>query len=463
MSKSGTQLLDVAGVLDRRISPYQIWIFAFCFLLSFIDGLDSQIASVTVSMIARDMALDAKAIGPLLAASQFGSLVGALTLGWCGDRFGRRPTIIVCMALLALTTFLTAHASSLPVLIALRFLTGLGVGGALPCYLALSAEFSPVRYRATIISIVFCAVPCGGIVIGILAAALLGSHGWQFLYFLCSGLTLAMFVAALLWLPESPALLIASGNAQAGVRKIMRRVIGGGAPMDDVEFTTSTPQGKARQSIGRLFSDSRTAFTVLLWMAFYLSYAVIIGSLVWTPGLMKQAGMSVSEGSILLSLFNFGGVVGILVGGQLADRARGSFSAILAVLFLIGAGALALLGAGGHGMVLASLWATAAGLLLTAGQAGIYSLAGLVYPLSARSTGIGWGSAMGRVGAATGPLFVGAMVSAGWSVPMTYAGVAVLALVNVPVLVLIHTTVKRRKLLSVQEAPAGAVPAAQST
>jgi MFS family permease len=198
-------------------------------------------------------------------------------------------------------------------------------------------------------------------------------------------------------------------------------------------------------------------------MAFYLSYAVIIGSLVWTPGLMKQAGMSVSEGSILLSLFNFGGVVGILVGGQLADRARGSFSAILAVLFLIGAGALALLGAGGHGMVLASLWATAAGLLLTAGQAGIYSLAGLVYPLSARSTGIGWGSAMGRVGAATGPLFVGAMVSAGWSVPMTYAGVAVLALVNVPVLVLIHTTVKRRKLLSVQDAPAGAVPAAQST
>ena len=322
----------------------------------------------------------------------------------------------------------------------------------------MASEFSPSRYRATIISIVFCAVPCGGIVIGILAAVLLGSHGWQFLYILCSGLTAVMLVTSLFILPESPALLLVKGDAQERVRRIMRRVVGDGSDISNVRFVSLVQQSSSRESISRLFSDSRTAFTVLLWCAFYLSYAVIIGSLVWMPGLMKQSGMTISEGSIILSLFNFGGVVGILVGGQLADRARNSFSMILAGLFLLGSVALGFLGGVGTAVTLAMIVATAAGFLLTSGQAGIYSLAGLVYPVSARSTGIGWGSALGRIGAASGPLFVGTMVSMGWSVQTTYGGLALLALLNVPVLFLIHRVVNKRRLLTAhsEEARAGA-------
>ena len=133
---SSTGQLDVGSVLGRRISPYQFGVFFFCFLLSLIDGLDSQIASVTAPHIARDLGLEGKAVGLLLASSQIGSLLGAITLGWCGDRFGRRPTIIACMILLAGATYLTAFATSLDTLLLLRFLTGLGVGGRaseLPC------------------------------------------------------------------------------------------------------------------------------------------------------------------------------------------------------------------------------------------------------------------------------------------------------------------------------------------
>ncbi|MCK8784749.1 MFS transporter [Roseomonas sp. NAR14] len=441
---TATNVVDVEALIDRRIGRYQIGIFVLCFLVSLMDGLDSQITSVTGPLMARDLGLPPAALGPLLSASQIGSLVGALALGFCGDRFGRRPTLLACGLLFSVATLATAMAETLPVLLVLRAITGLGIGGAVPCYLALGAEFAPRRHRAGIVALILGAVPCGGIIAGLIGAGLLGDLGWRNVYLGCGVLSLGVCLLLAWRLPESPGFLIASRAAATRIRAVLAPL----APPGVVAEATLFRSGEPRQQgvpVTRLFADGRAPVTLLLWLAFFVTYLVLIGGLVWTPGLMRQSGMSAEGGALALMFNNVGGILGIVCAGQIIDRFRGAFTPLMVLLFLGGAAATGLVGQAAPNFWGVILACGATGLFMAAGLSGLYAFATLLYPAEMRSTGLGWASGFGRVGAAAGPLLGGTLFAAGQPARVIFLVFGLAAVVNAGAILAIAFCSRRRR------------------
>lgn len=437
--------VNVTALIDRKVSAYQLWLFAICFLISLVDGLDSQIMSVTGPMIARELQLPAGALGPLLSASQWGSLIGAFGIGFFADRWGRRQTLLACGLLFSVTTLATAWADNFSSLFALRIITGLGIGGAVPCYLALAAEYAPERKRAGVVAIILGAVPCGGILAGLLGAGLLSNFDWQTVYKVCGVFSLLISLLMYLSLPESLSFMITRSFEARKIRLVLHKL----APNESYETATHftiNEEIKRDAPVRHLFTESRAALTVLLWIAFFINYLVLIGTLVWTPMLMKQAGMSIAEGSLALTFNNIGGIIGIIVAGQLFDRFRSSLFSMLSGMFLAGAVATALIGYSAPNFIEVCIMSTLAGLLIPAGLSGLYGLSAIIYPTFMRSTGIGWGSGFGRIGSSMGPVLVGLMFAAGWSTPLTTLSLGVIALINVVCVLLMSVLIKRRNV-----------------
>jgi len=300
--------MNVSALIDRRFSTFQIEVLILCFFMSLIDGFDSQIMSVAVPAVVEDMNLPPSALGALLSASQWGALVGALTLGNYADRVGRRLVLIFCGLLLSATMIGTAMAGSHLELVVLRILTGLGVGGAMPCFIALSIEYSPRRYRSTVASIVCSGVPVGGIVVGMMGAAMMPELGWRSVFWAGGALSLAVTLLTAWRIPESVAFAIAQRYPAAAIRRILERLAPGEIDAGETRFfTDDSAAGQVKASVRELFRGNLAWVTMLCWIAFFLSYIVLIGTLVWTPGLMRQSGMDMSSASLVLSLNNVGG------------------------------------------------------------------------------------------------------------------------------------------------------------
>ncbi|MEK9280905.1 MULTISPECIES: MFS transporter [unclassified Bradyrhizobium] len=437
------EVVNVSALIDRKVSGYQWWLFAICFLISLIDGLDSQIMSVTGPMIARGLKLSPGALGPLLSASQWGALIGAFGIGFFSDRWGRRRMLLVCGLLFSTATLATAWAESFSTLLTLRIVTGLGIGGAVPCYLALAAEYAPERNRAGVVAVVLGAVPCGGILAGLLGAGLLSSFDWQTVYKVCGALSLLISLLLYASLPESLSFMITRGFDVDKIRAVLQKL----APNRGYEATTRfviNEEIKRDAPVRHLFTERRAPMTGLLWIAFFINYLVLVGTLVWTPMLLKQAGMSIAEGSLALTFNNIGGIIGIVVAGQLFDRFRSSLFWLLSGMFLGGALATALIGYSVPSFIEVCIMSTLAGLLIPAGLSGLYGVSALIYPTFMRSTGIGWSSGFGRVGSSMGPVLVGLMFAAGWSTPLTTLSLGLIALANVVCVWLMSILIKRR-------------------
>lgn len=443
--------VNVTALIDRGVGRYQVWLFTICFLISLVDGLDSQIMSVTGPMMARDLQLPPGALGPLLSASQWGSLIGAFAIGFFADRWGRRHTLLACGLVFSVATLATAWADSFTALFVLRVVTGLGIGGAVPCYLALSAEYAPERKRAGVVAIILGAVPCGGILAGLLGAGLLNTFDWHTVYKVCGTFSLLVSLLMYVSLPESLSFMITRGYDPAIIRAVLAKLAPNETSSAASHFMINE-EIKRDAPVRHLFTESRGPLTLLLWIAFFINYLVLIGTLVWTPTLMKQTGMSIAEGSLALTFNNVGGIIGIIVAGQLFDRFRSSLFPLLSGMFLAGALATALIGYSAPNFVQVCVFSTLAGFFIPAGLSGLYGLSALIYPTFMRSTGIGWGSGFGRIGSSTGPLLVGLMFAASWTTPLTTLTLGMIAMTNVACILLMGLLVKRRNAAAIAPA-----------
>lgn len=437
-------VVNVSTVINRGISPYQLWLFVICFLISLVDGLDSQVMSVTGPVMARDLQLPAGTLGPLLSASQWGSLVGAFGIGFFADRWGRRQTLLVCSLIFSIGTLATAFAESFTTLFVLRVITGLGVGGAVPCYLALAAEYAPDNRRAGVVATILGAVPCGGIVAGLLGASLLDSFNWHVVYQACGLFSLLVTLLVYVSLPESLSFMIARRHDPASIGAVLARLRPNDVDLSRAKFIIDE-EIKQDAPVRHLFTESRGPLTIILWLTFFVTYLVLLGTLVWTPTLMKQAGMTIAEGALTLTFNNVGSIIGMIIAGQLLDRYRSALHWLLSAVFLIGALATMMIGTAAPSFMMVSIFSAIAGFCMGGGLSGLYALAALIYPTFMRSTGIGWGSGFGRVGSSMGPLVVGLMFAASWTTPTTLLTLGVAALANVAFILLIGFLMWRRQ------------------
>jgi MFS family permease len=191
-------LINVSHLIDDgSVTRFQVLVIGLCSLVAFLDGLDSLSIAVAAPLIADSLGLAKSALGPIFSAALLGAMIGALTFGALGDRYGRKRILIAAVMVFAVFTFTTAHVTSYPTLLAARFAAGLGLGGATPCFIALASEYAPSRRRAMVASLIWAAFPLGGAIGGFLNAYILTHFGWQAIFlvggsFACHGRALAM-------------------------------------------------------------------------------------------------------------------------------------------------------------------------------------------------------------------------------------------------------------------------------
>jgi AAHS family 4-hydroxybenzoate transporter-like MFS transporter len=418
--------LDVAAFIDsRKVSAFQIGIVALCFLVLVVDGFDTASIGFLAPAIREEWGLTPAQLAPLFAAGLFGLMAGAFIGGPLADLIGRKTLLLCCVLFFGLASVVSSHASSIGELVLLRFLTGLGLGGALPSSLTLTSEYCPSARRGLLVTTMYCGFSVGSALGGLVSAHMVGAFGWRSVLLLGGALPLGL--APLLWwkLPESARFIVLKGKAVERLAATFRRI----APQEDfrdVRFALATQPPRA-SPIARLFQPGLVEGTVLLWVAFFMSLMVIYLLSSWLPTLIRSTGVSLKTASIVAAMFQVGGTSGGIVLGLLMDRFRPQH--VLAAAYGCAAVFIALIGSVSAQPWLVAVALFGAGFCISGGQTAASAFTAGFYPTDCRSTGVGWSSGVGRVGSIIGSLLGGLMLSLGWGLPAVFVVAALPALI----------------------------------
>ena len=417
-----------------KISTLQILTLVLCFLVVAADGFDVAAAGYVAPLLKREWGLAAPQMGPIFGAGLFGLTIGSFVFGPMADRIGRRRVIVVSMLLFALGSIACGYADSVSTLVLLRFLTGLGLGGAMPAALTLSSEFAPERNRALLVTLMFCGFTLGLAFGGGIAALLIPRFGWQGVFFF--GGAVPLVLAPLIWwlLPESLRFMAGKPKYEAEARSVLRRLTG----RDDVRLEAVLPAERgaaaSRSSvIATLFSEHYRAGTLLLWLTFFCTLWVYYQVSSWLPTVMTDSGIAVTEAATIGAMMPVGGTIGSLINARLMDRFNPFF--VLTASYVVAALSIVWIGVAitHPGWLYLAVFCT--GLGLSGAQTGANVLVSSFYTTVARATGVSWALAVGRigsiVGSVTGGLLLAAVASKQtafivFAVPAVIAGCAML-------------------------------------
>jgi MFS transporter, AAHS family, 4-hydroxybenzoate transporter len=412
VASAATREVNVTRLIDDGpLTRFQIGTVICCALVSALDGIDSQSIGVAAPFIADELGVKLADFGPIFSSALAGATIGAASFGPLADRFGRKTLLIIAVLLIGVFTTLTVFANSVPTLVAVRVLAGLGLGGATPCFIALTSEYTPARLRAALVTLMWSAFPLGGLLGGLLNWYLIPHAGWRAIFYLGGVAPLVLAVVLFFYLPESIKFLLVRRNDLTGVARIVAR------------FGTSAAGGDARfvldekplpgASIRHLFTDGRALGTLLLWVPFFTGFGVLTVAVLWTPALLKLNGISSANTAFVVAFNGLGGFIGQSTSGRLIQRF--GILPILIPAFLLGAAATVGLGYGASSIGFAATFIGLIGVFMGLGTGGAIALAATIYPTPIRSTGVGWGMAMGRFGQIIGPLIAGGLLGAGWT------------------------------------------------
>jgi AAHS family 4-hydroxybenzoate transporter-like MFS transporter len=417
--------IDVVDFIDRRpIGGFQIRLLLTCAAVLFLDGFDTQAMGYVAPALAKEWGLSKAALGPVFSAGLFGLMIGALVFGPLADRVGRKTIIILSTLAFGVGTLATAMVQDVTTLLVIRFLTGLGLGGAMPNAIAMTSEFNPQRRRATMVMIMFCGFSVGAALGGMLAAGLIPKFGWRSVFIVGGVAPLVMVPILVLRLPESVRFLALHGNAPARVADLLGRISPRTVFAADAGFVINETH-LAGLPVTHLFREGRAATTVLLWVVFFMSLLDLYFLSNWLPTVLNDLGASVSEAVVIGSMLQVGGVVGTFALGSLIDRF--SFRALALVYF----GAVFAVGAIGqlsHSALLVTIAIFAAGFCIVGGQIAANALAAAFYPTSVKATGVGWALGIGRIGSIVGPVVGGVLLEQKWSAAAVFMAAAGAAL-----------------------------------
>jgi AAHS family 3-hydroxyphenylpropionic acid transporter len=355
------------------------WVaIGLCLLAAMLEGFDIASMGVAAPRMVPAMGLTPEQAGTAFSASPFGLFIGALMAGPFADRLGRKPVLLASVLVFGLFSLATAWAWNLDVLLLIRFLCGVGLGGAMPMLLAMSSELAGEKRKALTVGLVTAGLPLGGALVGLLARSDAAQADWRLIFIAGGVAPLALAVLLFFLLPET-------------------------RPKSAEDVLTG-------DSLHALFGRERLATTASLWLGFAAIALVLHLFLNWLPILLGQRGVAPKDTAGIMTLFNIGGAMGGLFAGWAIDRlgARRPFLGIFLLLMLV----LIVL-AGLTGTAQLALFAFAAGFLIMAGQFGLYALAPQHYGEKVRGVGVGAAVSAGRLGSVFGPLVAGVLLGSG--------------------------------------------------
>ncbi|MGY6252764.1 3-(3-hydroxy-phenyl)propionate transporter MhpT [Paraburkholderia caledonica] len=382
--KSTRTALPADGMAQATARTGAAVTLSLCFAVALLEGLDLQSVGVAAPRMAREFGLSVAQMGLAFSAGTFGLLPGAMLGGRLADRIGRKRILILCACLFGLLSIATAFVSSFGMLVFVRVLTGIGLGGALPNLIALSSEAVSPKLRNTAVSVMYCGIPFGGVIASIVGIVSIGDTQWRHIFYVGGAGPLILVPLLLAFLPESSAFRRASHGMNAKP-----------APVGEV-----------------LFGGSRGLSTLQIWISYFCTLIVLYFLLNWLPSLMAARGLARAEVGYVQIFFNIGGGLGALFIGMLMDRLRGGV--VVSGMYI---GIIASLAALSIAPGFAALMVSAffAGMFVIGGQSVLYALSAAFYPTAMRGTGVGAAVAVGRVGSVVGPLAAGQLLAMGRS------------------------------------------------
>src|SRR6202163_1513179 len=378
-AQGSASVVDVAGYIDQQpVGAFQLKLLLTCAAVLFLDGFDTTAIGYVAPSLAREWGLTKGALGPVFSAGLFGLMIGALGVGPLADRIGGKKIIIFSTLAFGIGTLITAFVQDVNTLLAIRFLTGLGLGGAMPNTIAMTSEFSPHRRRATMVMIMFCGFSAGAALGGLLAAALIPHFGWRSVFIVGGIAPLLLAPILALRLPESVRFLALTGHANQRVAELLGLINPKAAFAPATQFVVHEPV-LAGMPVQHLFREKRTLPTLLLWVVFFMSLLDLYFLTNWLPTVLNDLGASVSASAVIGSMLQVGGVVGAFALGSVIDRF--SFRA-LALVYFIAVFAVGAIGQLGHSIVFVTMAIFAAGFCMVGGQIAADALAATFYPTS---------------------------------------------------------------------------------
>ena len=363
--------------LDAKPRARLQWVaLGLCAATMFVEGYDAQLMGFVVPGIARAWGVAPASLTPAIAAGLIGMTIGAFFIAPLADSYGRRRLVVYSVIIFAILTLATAFAANLPTLVVLRLLTGIGLGGAMPNAIAITAEFSPGAKRASAVAAMFSSYSVGAGFGGIIAAGLIPAYGWGSVLVFCGGMALLLWPALVLAMPES-----------------------------------YVPQGETKPNIpiGRLFSEGRAMITLLLWVIFFANLMELFFLTSWLPTTVEAQGISPTYAVIVTAVVQFAGVAAAFAMGPMVDRFGPQ--RVLPLAFLTAALCIAGIGLAGSAVAFTMVMAFGMGIGTVGAQNCNNGVAAKFYPTSIRATGVGWALAVGRIGSIVGPVVGGILLS----------------------------------------------------
>ncbi|HMM08300.1 MAG TPA: aromatic acid/H+ symport family MFS transporter [Paracoccus solventivorans] len=397
--------IDVNEAIDQSpFGSFQWMVVALCGALLVVDGYDVFVAGTVLPTLIAEWGLTKPQAGALQAWALFGMMFGALILGPLADRIGRKKGVAISFMLFTSATVLTGFANSPEQFKVFRFIAGLGCGGLMPNAVALMNEYAPKRLRGTMVALMFSGYSVGGMVAAGLGIGLIPGFGWQPMFFIAA--VPLLLLPLVLWkLPESLGFLIRQGR-QDEARRIFARI--SATPLDAGDRLVFTEAKGVSASVAELFRHGRTLRTLMLWLSFFCCLLLVYLLSSWLPKVLQEAGYA--ERASLLSLFslNFGGMAGAILGGRMGDRF--GLPRVVVGFFAAAALSIAMIGMNPAPALLFAL-VFVAGATTIGTQILLYASVAQLYNLSVRSTGLGWASGVGRIGAIVGPTLGGVLLA----------------------------------------------------
>lgn len=391
-------------IVQTKITTFQWRVIAICFFIVLLDGYDIAIVAYIAPLLKKEMLLSSVNVSYLFVSGVLGLMLGSMLFGSLADKFGRKFILIVSIALYGVTTILCGFVNDLFLLVLFRFLTGLGLGGAMPICIALCSEYSPQRYKMLLCTLSWSGFTLGISLGGIISSWLLQEFSWHWLFYIGGILPILSIIIVVVSLPESLEFLVRNrlkyGNFEK-LRIILEKI--NGIHIDvllEKINSTDVCDNYLLPKVKYLFKKENAFYTIFLWLTFFFSLMVFYLLAYWIP-ILFDVLFSLDKINFLASMLPLGGTLGAFLLAILIDYKKESFlilslSYLTSVIFLL----LTPNFIDDYNWLLFFVFLV--GFTIAGAQNGINIVSATIYHENIRATGIGWSMASGRLGSIVG-------------------------------------------------------------
>ena len=389
---------------QSKLKPFHILLVLWLFMILMFEGYDVVIYGATIPFLKESWGISDMVAGSIGSYTTIGTAIGAVLFGLYSDRFGRKRIIILTTLLFSIFTMLSGFAPNAIMFTVCRVIAGFGFGGVMPNIASLISEYAPLKYRAAIISFVFCGYSVGAMGASFIGQALLPEFGWRPVYWI--GAIPLLFTPFLLKaIPESLDYLLKNKQHDRIVKVVNKIQLSTNATLD---FTYQKREQAQKSPVSALFTKKFAVTTIMFWLACFCTFILMYSLNTWLPTLMLQTGYNLSSSLMFVAVLQIGSIVGTLVLSNFIQKL--GFKKVLIPLYLVGALSLALIGFSTNLYVAYFLI-----FLIGAATVGLQNMSNAFvaayYPVETRSAALGSTMAFGRLGSILAPTYVAVLLT----------------------------------------------------